>query len=242
MFKRFIRSSIIAASLVVGTTTFATVALANPAHAQHGTQASHAHGPLDVALSQAQLRADQKTAVEALKKGLEPSRTAARAAHKDLVETLAAQIAANKVDRAALQPKIDAFGTAAGNERAAERASLDKLHGILDAKQRVAFADAMEARANHAGHAGGAAHGGKAKNAPDAAKVQAMKDAQKKIWEAFKQDKFAMDSVAPNDARAKTIEHEGKMVDALKTKVASMTPEQRTAFATKMKERASKSH
>ncbi len=195
-----------------------------PAHAH--AKGGHAHargGWMESALTLGSLRPDQKKQIEQLKTSVEPSRATATSARKGLLEALATQVAAGKIDRPALQPKVDAVLASATAERATERAALEKLHSILDAKQRAELSTTMEARL--------AKHGGHGKHAEGSAQA-------KKVAEAFKQDKFAIDAIAPNDARAHAQLQANHLLDAAQTKTPSMTAEQRTAAAARLRANA----
>ena len=111
-----------------------------------GTQT---HGIVHVvgdALGDVALRSDQRTAIEQLMTEAE-NRHAPTAQHRrDLATTLADQIERGSVDRAALQPKIDALTADAEKVAADDRAALVKLHDLLDKDQRNAFVDALQGR------------------------------------------------------------------------------------------------
>jgi Spy/CpxP family protein refolding chaperone len=110
--------------------------------------ALNAHGPLKVigeALGDVPLTADQRTHIEQLAADADARHGDARAARKDLTMTLAAQVEAGRIDRAALAPKLDALAAALQKAQPADRASFEQLHAILGSDQRVAFVDALEA-------------------------------------------------------------------------------------------------
>ena len=106
-----------------------------------------AHGHVKLAgeaLSEVPLRADQRAQIEHLAVDADARQAAVRAARQDLKLALADQVAAGQIDRTALQPKIDAIGTAALGAQTADRAALTQLHSILDASQRSLFVDALD--------------------------------------------------------------------------------------------------
>ncbi|HEY6458710.1 MAG TPA: Spy/CpxP family protein refolding chaperone, partial [Polyangiaceae bacterium] len=109
----------------------------------------NAHGPLKMmgdALGDVPLTASQRAAVESLATDAETRHAAARAAHKDLALAIAGQVQAGAIDRAALQPKIDAVVAAMKAAQPGDRAGLEQLHAILTPDQRTAFVDAVRAR------------------------------------------------------------------------------------------------
>jgi hypothetical protein len=87
------------------------------------------HGPVRLvgeALGDVPLRPDQRTELEKLASDAEARHQATLSARKDIVDAVAAQVEAGKIDRAALQPKIDAAADAwakvQGDDRAASSA------------------------------------------------------------------------------------------------------------------------
>jgi len=121
---------------------------ASPEPTARAPVAQNAHGPLKVvgeALGDVPLTAAQRTRIEQLAADSDARHGDARAARKDLSLALAAQVQAGRIDRAALAPKVDALSAALGKAQPADRASIEQLHAILGADQRVAFVDALEA-------------------------------------------------------------------------------------------------
>ena len=106
-----------------------------------------------VALGDVPLRADQRATIDQMAKDAEARHDGVRAAREAMMLAIADQIQAGAIDRAGLQPKIDALGAAMDKSRPADRAAFEKLHALLDANQRVAFVDAFQAHAP--GHGGG---------------------------------------------------------------------------------------
>jgi hypothetical protein len=72
---------------------------------------------------------------------------------RDLAAALADSIERGSVDRATLQPKIDALTAEVEKVAADDRAALVKLHDLLDKDQRNAFVDALQGRFK-GGHGG----------------------------------------------------------------------------------------
>jgi Spy/CpxP family protein refolding chaperone len=110
--------------------------------------APNAHGPLKIvgeALSDVPLTSAQRTRIDQLAAEADARHDDARGARKDLALALAAQVQAGHVDRAALQPQIDALAAALRKVQPADRVAIEQLHAVLVADQRVAFVDALEA-------------------------------------------------------------------------------------------------
>jgi Spy/CpxP family protein refolding chaperone len=276
--NRWLKSGAVSVSLALGVLALGgcsgTVATEAPAQAADGvatkaplTTASHGRIKLAAeALGEVPLRADQRAQIEKLAATADAGQTAVRTARRDLMAAIADQIAAGQIDKTALQPKIDAIGTAALSTQATERAGLEQLHGILDASQRSLFVDTLREKIQarwqeHAGHAGHGGHEGmKARwaelNLSDAQEAQIkaiMKDEfsgtrgewkngfdrGQKTLEAFKGDTFVMDQVAPAiDMRAKSTEMAGRFVDIATKVLPILTPEQRALAAQKLQARA----
>jgi Spy/CpxP family protein refolding chaperone len=135
-----------------------------PATQAQGTVAPvavNAHGPVKLvgdALSQVPLRPEQRTEIEKLASDAEVRHEAGRKLHTDLALAVADQVEKGTIDRAALQPKIDAAVTAAEQNRPADHAAFQRLHEILDAGQREQFVNAMKDKM-HAEHGKWGHHG-----------------------------------------------------------------------------------
>jgi Spy/CpxP family protein refolding chaperone len=223
------------------------------------------HGPVKMvgdALGQVALRPDQRTELEKLAADAEARHQTVAPARKDLVEAVAAQVEAGTLDRAALQPKIDAATLAWEGIRTQDRAALERVHTILDATQRVAFADALHAqmkaaRANHGGHLGMMKEWATDLKLTDAQKDQIKQAFQAKgkehghdfhaemkqqhakggqVMDAFKSDHFVMDEVAPKvDTKQAAAKMSGRMLGMLETVLPILTPEQRKIAADKVR-------
>jgi Spy/CpxP family protein refolding chaperone len=111
--------------------------------------AQSSRGPLRIvgdALGQVPLTASQRTQIEKLAADAEARHVESHAARKDLMLAVADQVQAGRIDRAALQPRIDALAAALGKAQPADRASFEQLHALLSTEQRATFVDAIEAR------------------------------------------------------------------------------------------------
>jgi Spy/CpxP family protein refolding chaperone len=105
------------------------------------------HGPakrIAEALAQVPLRADQRATIEQLAKDHEARMEPVRKARADLMLAIADQVQAGAIDRAALQPKIDACAAARQAVAPQDRAAMEKLHDLLTPEQRATFVGAME--------------------------------------------------------------------------------------------------
>jgi Spy/CpxP family protein refolding chaperone len=176
------------------------------------------------ALGDVPMNAAQRSQIERLATEAEARHAGLRAAHQDLALALAAQVQAGAIDRAALRPKIDAVTAALAASQPADRAAFERLHAVLGPDQRTAFVDALDARIHeHMGEAGG--HRGMRDWAQElklsddqrtqikAALEQSsratgpaqgdghrwMAEQQRgaKLLDAFKQNRFVFDDIAP---------------------------------------------
>ena len=105
------------------------------------------------ALSQVPLRTEQRTEIEKLAADADARHESLRQAHQAVALAVADQVEKGAIDRASLQPKIDAAVAAANQSRPQDRAAFQRLHDLLDATQREAFAnvlkDKMDAEHGH---------------------------------------------------------------------------------------------
>jgi Spy/CpxP family protein refolding chaperone len=215
------------------------------------------------ALAKVTLRADQKALVEQLGREADARHEPIAKARADLKAALADQVAAGKIDRAALKPQVDAVLQAIDASRAADRVALGRLHDILDKNQRNQFVDAIEDHFHHGGphHMGGmgmpmkkwasdlnltdqqrdqirASIQAKFQGQRDAMKEEfhRMRDQGKAMLESFRQDQFTPDANAPIFGRDRLERGIGKMIDMAEAAVPVLTPEQRAIAAQKIRE------
>jgi Spy/CpxP family protein refolding chaperone len=106
------------------------------------------------ALGEVPLRADQRTALERLAVDVDAAHAKTEAGRRELMVALADQIEAGRLDRAALQPKLDRVSAEWTSVRKTDADALDRLHAILDGEQRDAFVTALKGRmkARHGEH------------------------------------------------------------------------------------------
>ncbi len=274
LLSRLASVSVLAGALALVACSSGGAASGAPATAESAVTkapvAPNAAGPLKLvsrALSEVPLRADQRTEIEKLVADAGARHTANRQARVDVMNAVAAQVEAGAIDRAALQPKIDAAVAAWQASSPADRAAIERLHAILDASQRAQLVDAFHGAAHgrdgHDGQAGPGHHGrgDLAKLVTDLKLTDDQQDRIKTIvrdqmvahhgerkeghakgkamLEAFKSDHFVIDEVAPPpDARAKAAEMTGRMLNVVEQILPILTPEQRTLAAAKIRERA----
>jgi Spy/CpxP family protein refolding chaperone len=212
------------------------------------------------ALSKVSLRPDQRTIVDQLGREAEARHEPIRAARAALQAALADQVAAGKIDRAALKPQIDALTQAIEQSRAVDRVAIGRLHDILDKDQRNQFVDAVEDQFKNRMHGRPGMHHAKQWAADlnlsdqqrdqiraslqarfqgqrDSMKEQmhSMRERGKQMLDSFRQDQFTPD---PNLLSRDRIEHGvARMIDFAETALPVLTPEQRQIAAQKIRTR-----
>jgi Spy/CpxP family protein refolding chaperone len=230
---RLATASILALSLAAfgcGGTTADTSPQTAQSAATLAPVGAQTHGAVKLvgdALGDVPLRPDQRTELEKLAADAETRHQSIAPARKDLMEAIAVQIEAGKIDRTALQPKVDAAADAFAKVRDDDRAALERMHAILDASQRAKFVDALKARFEAKRGEMKGKHGEMKQWAEDLKLTDAqrsqIKDAMRAQWkeghehgeghpmtemkahhenaqkvlEAFKGERFVIDEVAP---------------------------------------------
>jgi len=231
--------------------------------------AQTAHGPLKVmgdALGDVPLTASQRAQIERLASDAEARHAQDRAARKDLMLAVAAQVQAGQIDRAALQPKIDALVATLQTQQPADRAAFEQLHALLTPDQRVAFVDALKARVGERVHAAVEKHPMKqwaedlkltddqkaqikaamqqrfeamAKERGGERPWAQAKEHGEKVLSAFVQDRFVMDEVVPQkDLTQKVSRGSDRLLGMVEAALPVLTPEQRATAAQKIRDRA----
>jgi Spy/CpxP family protein refolding chaperone len=261
-----------AAALGCGGTTASAQATSASSSALRAPVAQTAHGAVKLfgdALGDVPMTASQRTQIEQLATEAEARHVGARAAHKDLALAVAAQVQAGSIDRQVLGPKIQAVAAAVSASQPADRAALERLHAILEPDQRTAFVDALEARMHdHADRAGGRGgmrdwakalklsddqrgqikaaleqHFGSAR--PDREGAHSWMDGRRrgaKLLDAFKQDRFVLDEVAPaQDIGKQALSSSDRFLGVAEAALPILTPEQRAMAAQKLRMRADES-
>ena len=276
--NRFIRIPVLAASLLAVSlgSTLAFAAPPSPPAASASAPPPQAHnhnhrhgqnratsapgGMLEQALSQVQLKPEQRTRIEQIKASLLPSREATKMARQGLIEALAAEVQLGTVSEASLKAKVDLVADAVANERTQERAAMEKLHTILDKTQRATLASAMEAKlaawhpspapanelrrmghelsltqAQHQQIATILRNQAKGDTATTPRQAKAI---ERRVLQAFKGESFSLDKVTPNDAHAKTEARTTRLIATAEKLIPVLTAPQRAVAATKLHERA----
>jgi len=214
------------------------------------------------ALGDVPLTQPQRAEVERLAADADGRHADVPAARKGLELALADQVDAGRIDRAALQPKIDALVAAVQHTQGPDRTALEQLHTLLDPDQRVAFANALDSRLHE--RMGEVRHGQRMREWADALKLtedqrgkiremlkeqgeknhpmQAAKDGMSrgaKILGAFKSDRFVFDEVAPaQDLRERVTGAVDRFLGLATQVLPVLTPEQRTAASQRLRSKA----
>jgi Spy/CpxP family protein refolding chaperone len=215
----------------------------------------------DVALTQI-----QRSEIEKMASDADARHAVSRAARKDMMLALAAQVGAGSIDREALRPKIEALAAAANAAQPADRAAFERLHAILGPEQRTAFVDALEARvlgrigdarAKHPWRQWSEDLGlsEQQRSQIKAALEQRFQNARgephehggpppwhqrgAKLLDAFKQDRFVLDEIAPaRDVGQQATKMSDHFLGVAEAVLPLLTPEQRALAAQKLRERA----
>jgi Spy/CpxP family protein refolding chaperone len=214
------------------------------------------------ALSDVPLTPPQRSEVDKLASDADGRHGAIAAARKGLELAIAGQVDTGRIDRAALQPQIDAVVAAVQQTQVPDRAAFERLHAILDPDQRVAFVNALEAQIG--ARVGEMHHGKRLRDWADALKLTddqrsrirdmfkqraektpptqaAEHGAQRgaKILGAFKTDRFVFDEVAPaQDLRERVTEATDRFLGLATQVLPILTPEQRTAASQRLRSKA----
>jgi Spy/CpxP family protein refolding chaperone len=224
-----------------------STALASPAG--HGGFGMHEGGPgrfLFRALKELTLTDAQRAQVQQLQ-------SAARARFKDLMDTLASQIEDGRINRVALQPKLDALK--------AGRADLERLHALLTPEQRAQLVDAAKAHLTGRGHRHGG-HRWMGKLVSDLqltdqqraqvdqalrARLEGKRPAAQRavaragftrLLEAFKSDRFVLSDLLPPKATSALAQRRSSQLGkGLEAVLPILTPQQRATLAQKIRAR-----
>lgn len=217
----------------------------------------------DQAFAEAQLRPEQRPEVDKLRSEYKARHEPVRAAKRELMSAVAAQIETGKIDRCALASPIKEVASAMAQARPADRAALERLHEIMDPDQRAKFVDALrrgwEARERARAPRAMAEKVEKELNlTPDQGEkleriftgLREVRDAQpakaenrerwRKMLDAFKTDRFVIDEAAPmGDVAAQTTEKLEFGLWAGEAVVPVLNAEQRRTLAQRIREKAS---
>lgn len=226
---------------------------------------ANTHGFVKVvgdALGEVALRPEQRTELEKLAQEAEARHGSMAAGRKDLMLAFADQVEKGSIDRAALQPKIDRIAADVEKSRPGDQAAFARVHDVLDAEQRNAFVDALQARFK--GHHGGKHHEGFGHMKQLADELQ-LTDAQKaqikdafgdvhhprdgkgfeaarakmqegrKALETFRTDKFDVNALPKPELDKRVTEGTMRMVGIAEKVLPILTPEQRKIAADKLR-------
>jgi Spy/CpxP family protein refolding chaperone len=215
------------------------------------------------ALGSVSLQADQRAEIEQLAQAAETRRQATAQAHADVAMAIASQVESGTIDRAALQPKIDAATAAMTASQPADRAAFERLHAILTPDQRTQLVTALKShgKAMHGDHHKG--QGPMEEWKTDLALTDDQVDQIKAILkasrpdhhgddahhggpmghghavlEAFASDHFVMDEVAPAPDAQHVAGRSGHMLDMIEKVLPILTQQQRVVAASKIRARA----
>jgi hypothetical protein len=224
-----------------------------------------ARGPLALvgeAFADVPLAADQRTEIESLAKQAEARHTKVADAKRALALAAADQIERGKIDRAALQPSIDALVAAMEASRPDDRKAIARVHAILDEDQREDLVDAVEDRIKEKFHGGSPRKkmveiaetlkltddqkdeiksAFKAKLQGDAGKAGFRERMQRgrDALDDFRGDDFSIDEAMPaKDLQALSGTMTERVIEAAETVLPILTAEQRKIAAQLLRERA----
>ena len=119
-----------------------------PQTAQHAAQhkGGHRKGLVGAALKLESLTPEQRTQIEQLVVQRRAAAKPVRQADAQVLEVLAQQVFADKMDVQALGPSLAVERAAVAQERSVDAATLGQLHSILTPAQRTELVDRIEAR------------------------------------------------------------------------------------------------
>jgi Spy/CpxP family protein refolding chaperone len=271
MIHRLRVPSLLAAGLLLGAPAFAAPPPNDTAQTQR-TQDTRAQDatkngatPVDKVVRGIQLQPHQQTAVARIKQDEEAAIPPLRDAVKSFDSALADQVRKGTVDPGDkdLKAKIDTLADATEKWRDTEDSAMDKLHGILDNRQRAEVAPRV------ATHAKDLAEPkpdlprlaktlnltatqrrevdkvirDESKDMPPATGSAQAKVPTKEVTDSFKKDDFKMETyMPPSDARSKTADIADKQVDMTKKIVDVLTPEQRDKLADELSKQGAFKH
>lgn len=212
------------------------------------------------ALASAQLRPEQRKAVDELMTESEARHAPVKHAKGKLMMAVAEQTERGKIDRCELNATIDQLADAKAKAEPGNRAALERLHTILDKDQREKFVTALteayharagepKAKLERMAKALGLTDEQKAKieklhaTARDVFDVDAKRAARHERWakilEGFKADKFDLARIAPaEDRAAKVKEHMEHHLWLSEAVLPILTHDQRMLAAEKLREKA----
>jgi len=184
-------------------------------HAGHGHKQHHKGASLlREAANLPSLSAAQRADIQKLEAERAAQRAPVKAARGAVMQKLAAQIEAGKIDRAALASDLQAETQAKVAEDSYERSTVERLHALLTPAQRA------ELVAKVASSGGGKRHAA--------------------TLDAFKQDRFAAPAVDAGKAKERAEAREGRFLDRIEAKLPRMTAEERAKTAAHLRAKAAR--
>jgi Spy/CpxP family protein refolding chaperone len=215
-------------------------------HAQQ-RKGGHRKGLVGAALKLESLTPDQRTEIEQLAAQRRAAARPVRQADAQVLEGLAQQVSAAKMDVQALGPSLAVERGAVAQERNVDAATLSQLHSILTPAQRTELVDRIEARVAKGprGGEGGAWRGGGKLGLSEQQREQVRSNLQasrptgtaprgemRAALESFKGDAFDAAALAhPADPGARAVRLTQAMLPVL-------TPNQRATYADMLRHRA----
>jgi len=252
--KRIVTFASITSALALVPAGVAFAQDGTPQAAQHARQhkGGHRKGLVGAALKLESLTPDQRTQIEQLVSQRRAAAKPVRQADAQVLEVLAQQVFADRMDAQALAPSLAVERVAVAQERSIDVATLGQLHSILTPAQRAELVDKIEARmANGPRAAEGAKERGAWKGggklglseqqreqiktnlqASRPATVDPQRGQMKAALESFRGDAFDASALArPADPGAREVRLTQAMLPVL-------TPNQRATYADMLKHRA----
>lgn len=219
-----------------------------PQTAQHAQprKGGHRKGLVGAALKLESLTPDQRTQIEQLIAQRRAAARPVRQADAQVLEVLAQQVFADKMDVQALGPSLGVERVAVAQERNVDATTLSQLHSILTPAQRTELVDRIEARMAKGPRGGeGARQGGGKLGLSEQQREQVRTNLQasrptgtaprgqmRAALESFKGDAFDAAALArPGDPGAREVRLTQAMLPVL-------TPNQRAAYADMLHHRA----
>jgi Spy/CpxP family protein refolding chaperone len=246
--QRIITFASITSALALVPTGVAFAQDGTPQTAEHAKQHGRGHrkGLVGAALKLESLTPDQRTQIEQLVAQRRAAARPVRQADAQVLEVLAQQVFADKMDVQALGPSLAVERGAVAQERNVDAATLSQLHSILTPAQRTELVDRIEARmAKGRGGEGGARKGGGKLGLSEQQREQVRTNLQasrpagtaprgqmRAALESFKGDAFDAAALArPADPGAREVRLTQAMLPVL-------TPNQRATYADMLHHRA----
>jgi Spy/CpxP family protein refolding chaperone len=211
---------------------------------------------VEQALADLQLSPEQRESVDRIRGTLTQREAPVRQARGDLMSAIAQQVAAGRVDRAALEPKIDAFVKAMTTASPAMRGAIEELHAVLTPAQRSQLVDEIQRALDQKKQQQGGEHKAMLeKMSKDLGLTRHQKrdlasafnklrpsfdDARQnldRVLDAFRADVFAIDQIIPQrEVAARAVTLTQAIVDMADTATNVLTAEQRARVGDELRQ------